>query len=62
MRNEIKSLKLSISKYPLTPDVQNTSHKISNRQFYDGERDRLRTLTGADEVVFLNAKNELLVF
>ena len=57
--NEIKSLKLSISKYPLTPDVQNTSHKISNRQFYDGERERLRALTGADEVVFLNAKNEL---
>ena len=39
--------------------MQNTSHKISNRQFYDGERDRLRALTGADEVVFLNEKNEL---
>ena len=39
--------------------MQNTSHKISNRQFYDGERERLRALTGADEVVFLNAKNEL---
>ena len=35
------------------------SHKISHRQFYEGERERLKAKTGADEVLFLNAKQEL---
>ena len=57
--NDIKSLKVSVSQYALSPNVQETSHKITNRQFYDGERERVKTLTGADEVLFLNAKGEL---
>ena len=56
---EIKSLKVSLSKYPLSSDVQQSSHKISHRHFYEGERERLKALTGADEVIFLNAKDEL---
>jgi len=56
---EIKALKISLSKYVLSPDVQNTYHKISHRQFYEGERERLKAMTGADEVIFLNAKKEL---
>jgi len=39
--------------------VQTTAHKISNRQFYDGERERIGALTGADEVLFLNKDNHL---
>lgn len=53
------TLKIVISKNPLTADVQETRHKISQRSFYDGERERLKELCGADEVLFLNAKNEL---
>ncbi len=56
---EATDLKLSLSKHPLTPDVQMTGHKISARQFYDGERGRVNTHTGADEVLFLNANHEL---
>ena len=56
---DVESLKLSLSKYILSPGVQTTAHKISNRQFYDGERERLNALTGADEVIFFNAKGEL---
>ena len=56
---DIKALKFSISKYALSPKVQATSHKISHRHFYEGERERLKALTGADETVFLNSDNEL---
>ena len=52
-------LKLAISKNPLTQAVQDTRHKISSRDFYDGERERLKTLCGADEVLFLNTEGEL---
>ena len=52
-------LKLAISKNPLTLAVQETRHKISTRDFYDGERERLKTLCGADEVLFLNTDGEL---
>jgi para-aminobenzoate synthetase/4-amino-4-deoxychorismate lyase len=55
----IENLNFSMSKYPLSPTVQMTSHKISHRHFYDGERERVKALTGADEVVFVNANNEL---
>ena len=55
----IKSINFVLSKYSLTSDVQETSYKISNRQFYDGERERINALTGADEVLFLNMKGEL---
>jgi para-aminobenzoate synthetase/4-amino-4-deoxychorismate lyase len=55
----LRSITFSLSKYPLTADVQTTPHKISYRQFYDGERERLKALTGADEAVFLNADGAL---
>lgn len=57
--NDIRVLKVSLSKYSLSSDVQDTSYKISNRQFYEGERERLKAITGADEALFLNAKDEL---
>ncbi len=47
-------LSLAISRYALTPEVQRTDFKSSRRDFYDGERERVRALTGADEVLFLN--------
>jgi para-aminobenzoate synthetase/4-amino-4-deoxychorismate lyase len=34
-------------------------HKTTRRQFYDREMDRQKALTGCDEVVFLNRKDEL---
>lgn len=52
-------VKLAISKNPLTPFVQETRHKVNERDFYDGERARLKALCGADEVLFLNADGEL---
>ena len=55
----LEELKVSISKYPLTPQVQDTAQKISHRQFYDGERERIQALTGANEVLFLNGDGEL---
>jgi len=55
----LEGLKFSISKHALTANVQTTAHKISNRQFYDGERERIGALTGADEVLFLNKDNHL---
>lgn len=52
-------LRLSLSKYDLEPQVQTTTHKISQRDFYDGERARLSALQGCDEVVFLNKTGAL---
>ena len=52
-------LKLAISKNPLTPLVQESRYKVSARDFYDGERARLKALCGADEVLFLNPRGEL---
>ena len=54
-----KKLTFAISKYPLTSDVQTTRHKLSARQFYDGERERINKLTSADEVVFLNQEGQI---
>ncbi|ODR94000.1 hypothetical protein AUC70_10455 [Methyloceanibacter stevinii] len=34
-------------------------HKTTRRQFYDGEMERQKELTGCDEVVFLNKRGEL---
>ncbi|WP_245409413.1 aminodeoxychorismate synthase component I [Methyloceanibacter sp. wino2] len=34
-------------------------HKTTRRQFYDGEMERQKDLTGCDEVVFLNKRGEL---
>ena len=52
-------LKLALSKYTLADNVQITEHKLSSRDFYDGERIRLKALCGADEVIFLNAEGYL---
>ena len=58
--NSLESpLKLSLSRYPLTSRVQETRFKTSARDFYDGERARISALTQADEVIFLNEKQEL---
>ncbi|MGJ8560196.1 MAG: aminodeoxychorismate synthase component I [Litorimonas sp.] len=46
-------LMLALSRYPLTPAVQRTDIKTSHRDFYDGERDRVHALSGADEVLFM---------
>lgn len=46
-------LKLAISRYPLTAIVQRTDIKTAHRDFYDGERERIGALVGADEVLFL---------
>ncbi|MDA8708035.1 aminodeoxychorismate synthase component I [Hellea sp.] len=54
-----ENLTFAMSKYPLTSDVQTTRHKLSARQFYDGERERVNALTGAGEVVFLNKDGQL---
>jgi len=55
----LKNIKAALSKYPLCSNVQHTAHKISRRQFYDGERERIKNVTGADEVLFLNADGNL---
>ena len=52
-------LKLAVSKNILTQDVQETRYKLSAREFYDSERQRLKALCGADEVLLLNAKGEI---
>lgn len=55
----LNTISVALSKYPLTPEVQITTHKLSTRQFYDGERERLKSLTGAEEALFLNDKGDL---
>jgi len=52
-------LRLSLSKYDLGPQVQIMDHKVSQRDFYDGERMRLMAEQGCDEVIFLNANGAL---
>lgn len=45
---------LAISRYRLTDAVQRTNIKTSRRDFYDGERARIKALCGAIEVLFLD--------
>ncbi len=52
-------LSLSLSKYALGPQVQRINNKTSRRDFYDGERARLKASQGCDEVVFLNKNRQL---
>lgn len=52
-------LTLAISKHALSNSVQNFDHKISTRDFYDGERERLNTQYGIDEVLFMNTEGYL---
>ena len=55
----ISKMRLAISRHVLDSEVQNFAHKISRRDFYDGERERLAHICGADEVLFLNDKSQL---
>lgn len=43
----------------MTSDRQETRYKVSDRNFYDGERRRLQALTSCDEILFLNEAGEL---
>lgn len=52
-------LTLALSKHILSNSVQNFDHKISARDFYDGERERLKTQYSVDEVLFINAEGYL---
>jgi len=52
-------LLLGLSRYALGNTVQETQHKTTARDFYDGECARLKALIGADEVIFLNSENAL---
>ncbi len=47
-------IRLALSRYPLTPNVQNTQIKTTARDFYEGERTRLAALKGVAEVIFVN--------
>ncbi len=51
--------KVSLCCPALTLNVQETAHKISARGFYDGQRRRIAAITGCDEVLFFNDKDEL---
>ena len=50
---------VAISKNSLTQAVQETRYKVSHREFYDGERRRVASLTGCDDVIFLNDREEI---
>ncbi|MEP6343092.1 MAG: aminodeoxychorismate synthase component I [Maricaulaceae bacterium] len=52
-------LRVALSKYALTAKRQETQHKASLRDFYDGERYRLKQSHGIDEVIFTNKNSEL---
>lgn len=52
-------IKLAFSKYPLTLGVQEFRHKVLARDFYESERQRVCALTGASEVIFLNAEGQV---
>ena len=52
-------LRLALSKHALTPQRQQTHHKVSQRDFYDGERNRLKQSHQIDEVIFVNEKGNL---
>lgn len=52
-------LKIALSDYRLLFRQQTTAHKVEARNFYDGERARLKSLLGIDEVIFLNKEDQL---
>jgi len=59
LRQLVDPLKIALSKYSLTPKRQITSHKVEARNFYEGEKQRLQSLLGADEVLFLDQEENL---
>ena len=53
-------LSIAISRYALSPHLQDVSLKTSKRQFYEGERARLKAKNkNIDEVIFLNPLGDL---
>lgn len=52
-------LRVALSQNPLSATVQEFDHKVDARDFYDGERDRVKAICGADEVIFVNADGAL---
>lgn len=54
-----KAWNICLSRNPLTSDLQNTDHKTTDREFYDGERARVQSVTACDEVLLFN-KNDAL--
>ena len=50
---------VSLCASALTPDVQETRHKVSERAFYDWQRQRIQAKTHCDEVLFFNEHDEL---
>lgn len=52
-------LRVCISRYPLNEAYQQTPHKVEKRDFYDGERARLKALYDIDEVLFLDDSDRL---
>ena len=48
-----------MSRYALTPKRQEAAYKTSKRQFYDGERARLKASHNIDEVIFLGQNGAL---
>lgn len=52
-------LKIALSDYRLLSRRQTTAHKVEARNFYDGERARLKSILGIDEVIFLNKEDQL---
>ena len=59
LRDLNEPLRVSISKNPLHRGVQELRYKVSARDFYDGERMRIKRETGADEVLFINPQGQL---
>lgn len=55
----LENVKIVISEHRLSDEVQFSAHKISRRNFYDGERERLKQLTGANEVIFMNEAHQI---
>lgn len=52
-------IRLALSRYRLTQDIQATDVKTTARDFYDGERHRITASTLADEVIFLNSDGQI---
>ena len=54
-----QAMKLVLSQNPLDLSVQETRHKVTARDFYDGERGRIQALCSVDEVLFFNPEGRL---
>ena len=52
-------LSIAMSRYALTPKRQEAAYKTSKRQFYDGDRARLKASHDVDEVIFLGQNGAL---